>query len=101
MKKKSAKKSYVISVKLTKTAQRSLTTEGVIALAFDEWMRRYEANPQAFQAEFQAIADLKRKKRGAVASAYGTGAAAYLLKLVDDVTTGVVRRGIRTKAARK
>jgi hypothetical protein len=50
-----------------------------MAQAFDEWMRRYEEDPKAFETEFQAV-DAHR----ADPLAYGKQMAVYLRKLMRE-----------------
>ncbi len=67
-----------------------------MAQAFDEWMRRYRANPRAFSAEFESVADhAKGKKRGAKATPYGLGCERLLRKLMRQKAPKKTKRGAK------
>lgn len=56
--------------------------------AFNEWMRRFIADPKAFESEFQAVAALQRGD-----GLYGREMAAYLRKLMrEKKPSGVAQR---------
>jgi len=97
-KKKSTKRYTVkVSTKLKKLKGDPVTT--TMALAFDEWMRRYTKNPEAFAAEFQSVASFKAGAKSNGATQYGNDCAAMLEMLMVEVTTKRMR--IRTRAVRK
>ena len=58
-----------------------------MAEAFDEWMRRYKANPEEFGNDMSAAVAHSRKKRAAKASEYGNDCAAYLTMLMAEGVT--------------
>ena len=45
--------------------------------AFDEWIRKYEEDPERFQHIISGLKEYKNRKRGK-ASGYGTGCASTL-----------------------
>lgn len=99
-KKKRATKRYTVKVTLDKRKIESLFSRATVAAAFDEWMRRYIADPSAFAAEFQTVAQFTTGSRVNGAS-YGEGQADYLIHLLVEQATKRVMRAVRTRAVRK
>lgn len=56
-------------------------TQGEIAAALNEWMRRYIADPAAFEADFQTVTAYLAETNTLEAPSYGVKSAAYLLTL--------------------
>lgn len=54
------------------------------AMAFEEWARRYHANPEAFDREFL---EASKGDDGKVRD-YGESCSAYFTKLLDDLAAG-------------
>lgn len=55
-----------------------------MAQAFNEWMRRFIADPKTFQNEFQEVADYQHGPRLNGEPVYGREMAAYLRKLMRE-----------------
>lgn len=68
-----------------------------MAQAFNEWMRRFIADPQAFESTFQAVEDVKRGPRLNGEPVYGHKMAAYLRKLMREKSPSSVRKAQRKK----
>lgn len=63
----------------SKRTTKRVTIKRTMAQAFDVWMRSYIADPQAFAAEFQSVADHQRGRvSGRGATEYGLACAALL-----------------------
>lgn len=99
-KKKQAAKRHVVKVTFDARKLKPVSLQAALAEGFDEWMRRYIADPKAFMAEFQAVAQFTTKSRINGAS-YGEGQAAYLLKLVAELALKRAKRAVRTRTVRK
>ena len=56
-----------------------------MAAAFNEWMRRYIADPAGFEAEFQAVEQFKKDVRRKRPAGYGEQCAAYMGKLNKEL----------------
>jgi hypothetical protein len=70
-----------------------------MALAFDEWMRRYTENPSDFAAEFESVASFKKGRKSNGATQYGNDCADMLGKLMAESVAKRVT--VRTRAVRK
>jgi hypothetical protein len=64
-----------------------------MAQAFDEWMRRYEENPRAFETEFEAVT-----AHLADPTNYGKQMAAYLRMLMREPPR-YIKPTVKQKAA--
>jgi hypothetical protein len=58
-----------------------------IALALNEWMRRYIADPKAFEAEFETVGEFFKAKEEGREPSYGETCAAYMQKLLEELQT--------------
>lgn len=94
-KKKTAKR-QLVSVKVKPLPAPVRTT---IALAFDEWLRRYTKNPAGFQAEFKIVEELRAGKKANGATAYGNNCVTLLEKLMAEVHLKRIKS--RSHAVRK
>jgi len=56
-----------------------------IARALNEWMRRYIADPKAFDAEFQTVGEFLQDEAEGREPSYGETGAAYMRKLLDEL----------------
>ena len=56
-----------------------------IAVALNEWMRRYIADPKAFTAEFQTVSEFLKDEEEGRERSYGETGAAYMQKLLDEL----------------
>lgn len=56
-----------------------------IARALNEWMRRYIADPAAFNAEFQTVGEFQKDEEEGREPTYGETGAAYMLKLLEEL----------------
>jgi hypothetical protein len=52
-----------------------------LAVLFNEWMRRYIADPEQFGREFQSVQDFLAEQRQGKVPTYGESCAAYLEQL--------------------
>jgi hypothetical protein len=57
----------------------------VMALAFNEWMRRYIEEPDRFEHEFQSVASFNAAVTAGKIPTYGEKCAAYLETLVGEL----------------
>lgn len=96
--KKKAAKKYTVRVSASMKRLKGDPVTTTMALAFDEWLRRYTKNPEQFQAEFAQVDDLRAGKKANGASAYGNNCAAYLNQLIVEVTTKRLR--VRTRVVK-
>lgn len=55
-----------------------------VAAAFNEWMRRYTADPSAFNAEFQTVGLYLAEQAQGKEPSYGDTCAAYLVQLMNE-----------------
>ena len=51
---------------------------------FNEWMRRFIEEPEAFAAEFQTVNQFMKDEANGVEPSYGETSAAYMLKLAQE-----------------
>lgn len=51
---------------------------------FNEWMRRFIEEPEAFQAEFQTVNQFLADEAGGIEPTYGETSAAYMMKLAEE-----------------
>ena len=58
----------------------------VMALAFNEWMRRYTEEPERFEREWRTVAKFLAEKSADETPSYGRSSAAYLVQLAEEVT---------------
>ena len=56
-----------------------------LAKAFNEWLRRYEQEPERFQTEYQVMKEFLRDQAEGREPSYGDRQAAYLEKLLAEV----------------
>lgn len=55
------------------------------AKAFNEWMRRFEQEPERFENEYESVKRFLREKAAGREPSYGERCAAYLEKLMAEV----------------
>lgn len=53
-----------------------------MAQAFDEWMRKYKADPEGFENEMQSVHRHDKRKRSAKCTEYGHSCATLLESLM-------------------
>lgn len=58
----------------------------IIANAFNEWMRRYTEDPNGFEREWQTVSKFLERQQDGVEPDYGQSCAAYLKKLIDELS---------------
>jgi hypothetical protein len=68
----------------TKKRRRSSPSAGLLARAFNEWMRRYTDEPERFEREFNTVADFRFARAHELEPEYGRRCAEYLIKLVEE-----------------
>ena len=56
-----------------------------LAKAFNEWMRRFEQEPEKFQSEYQSVKEFLRNQADGREPSYGESCAAYLQQLLAEV----------------
>lgn len=56
-----------------------------LAKAFNEWMRRYVEEPEAFEAEFRSVGAFLKDRAEGREPTYGEHCAAYLEQLLASV----------------
>ncbi|MDT6941873.1 hypothetical protein RI570_17350 [Brucella pseudogrignonensis] len=62
------------------------TGQTIIANAFNEWMRRYTEDPSGFEHEWQTVSKFLEQQQNGVEPDYGQSCAAYLRKLIDELS---------------
>lgn len=60
-------------------------TNAQMAKCFNEWMRRFINEPDAFQREFETVNDFLRDEGDGREPTYGEVSAAYMAKLATEV----------------
>lgn len=60
-------------------------TASQIAAAFNEWMRRYTENPDAFCREFESVVTFLGEVQVGKTPSYGDEQAAYFIKLIEEL----------------
>lgn len=58
---------------------------GKLATAFNEWQRRYVADPDQFARDFEEAGRFAAERAQGKTPTYGMAAAAYLSKLIAEV----------------
>lgn len=61
-------------------------TQAEIAKAFNEWMRRFIADPVRYEVEFRSVMQFTAETSTGTDNSYGIDCAAYLLKLHREIT---------------
>lgn len=61
-------------------------TQGEMAAAFNEWMRRYIEEPDRFSREWQDVMEFEGDRFDRKEPSYGSDCAAYLLKIHGELT---------------
>lgn len=56
-----------------------------IALAMNEWMRRYIEEPESFSREFEAVNKFLEEETEGIEPSYGEVCSAYMMKLHDEL----------------
>ncbi len=56
-----------------------------IAKAFNEWMRRFEQEPERFEGEYARVKQFLQEQAAGQEPTYGERCAAYLEKLIAEV----------------
>ncbi len=56
-----------------------------VASAFNEWMRRYTEEPEAFKHDWQNVTEFLAQEANGEEPTYGAECAAYLARLVEEV----------------